>query len=688
MVKVTRAVLLALALWIAWSATFIFYASPDHVNVIVGEPSPRDIRSPRQVTYVSEIKTEEARAQAAARVPDLFTGPDVEIANQQLLAAHNLSEYITTIREDPFTDQEQKLERLSEIPSLSSGESVLPKILEMSEEDWNNVTAETWRVLDLTMRDEIRENQVSEARRQVPRLIRHTLSYDQQAVATLLVQGLVAPNSFYDAEATAAEREAAREAVEPVHWTIRQGESVLREGEIASELAMEKLQVLGLLKTDTDWQDVAGIVLFAFVIVAMLSYYVVRAMPSLLDRPRREVLLVLILISVGFARMVVPAHPLMPYLFPAATAAMLVALLIDVHMAIIVGAIAAVMVGFHAERAAEMTLYAFTGSVLGALLLWRMEQIASFFRSAVYIAIANVIIIVAFRLPAYPFDSGELVQLMMVGGINGVLSASLAFVAYAAIGRLFGIATSLQLLELARPTHPLFQRLLTGAPGTYHHSIVISNMAERAAEAIGADTLLARVGSYYHDIGKTVRPYFFAENQGDGENPHDKLDPKTSAEIIIGHTSDGLALARRHRLPDRICAFIPEHHGTTLVTYFYRRANQQAAEGEAVREEDYRYPGPRPQSKETAIVMLADSIEAWVRANRPSTQAEMERVIRQVINDRLISGQLDECDLTLRDLDEIRKAFASVLQGIFHPRIQYPEPVSRPNGRPAGELAK
>jgi hypothetical protein len=283
------------------------------------------------------------------------------------------------------------------------------------------------------------------------------------------------------------------------------------------------------------------------------------------------------------------------------------------------------------------------------------------------------------RLGSQNYDVVGLMQLMGAGGLNAVLACSLAFVAYSFIGRAFGIATSLQLLELARPNHPLFRQLLIKAPGTYHHSIVISNMAERAAEAIGADALLARVGSYYHDIGKTAHPYFYAENQSDMENPHQKLDPKTSAEIVIAHTTEGLALARKYRVPERVCDFIPEHHGTTLVTYFFRMASQES-DGD-VREEDFRYPGPRPQSKETAIVMLADSIEAWVRANRPATQAEMERVIRQVINDRLISGQMDECDLTLRDLDLIREAFTSVLQGIFHPRIQYPDRAARTAAR-------
>jgi len=242
------------------------------------------------------------------------------------------------------------------------------------------------------------------------------------------------------------------------------------------------------------------------------------------------------------------------------------------------------------------------------------------------------------------------------------------------VGRAFGITTSLQLLDLARPTHPLFRQLLLKAPGTYHHSIIVGNMAERAAELVGADPLLARVGAYYHDIGKTQRPYFYIENQAEGSNPHDRLDPKTSAQIIIGHVRDGVALAREYGLPERVQDIIAQHHGTTTAAFFYRTASKEAKEqgtGE-VNEDDFRYPGPRPDTREAAIVMLAD-VEAVVRSVRPASPAEMEDLIRQFIEEKLISGQLDRCHLTLRDLDHIREAFSGVLKSIFHPRIQYPE---------------
>jgi hypothetical protein len=231
-------------------------------------------------------------------------------------------------------------------------------------------------------------------------------------------------------------------------------------------------------------------------------------------------------------------------------------------------------------------------------------------------------------------------------------------------------------MELSRPTHPLYRQLLLKAPGTYHHTILVSNMVEEAANRIGADELLARVGSYYHDIGKTVRPYFFTENRVGDVNPHERLDPYTSARIIISHVSDGLELAEKYRIPSPIRAFIPEHHGTGLVLAFYRMAVQAAGDdSDSVDEQDFRYSGPKPQSRETAILMLADSSEARVRSAEPSTEEEMDRILRDTIKAKLDAGQLDECELTLRNLEQIREAFLDVLQGVFHPRVKYPDPV-------------
>ena len=266
--------------------------------------------------------------------------------------------------------------------------------------------------------------------------------------------------------------------------------------------------------------------------------------------------------------------------------------------------------------------------------------------------------------------------------LNGGLSAAIGLIGYFVLGNLFDITTPLQLVELSRPTHPLLRQLLLKAPGTYHHTILVSNMAERAAAAIGADALLVRVGAYYHDIGKTVRPYFFAENIMDVTSPHEKLDPLTSAQIIISHVKDGVELAQNHHLPDRIQDFIREHHGRSLVRYFYMQAVRQANPDEVVNEEDFRYPGPNPHSKEAAILLLADTCEAAVRAVRPASREELAALVNRLIDERTLSGELDSADLTFRELQMVQNIFLQVLQGVHHPRIVYPEPAKH---APPGE---
>lgn len=286
--------------------------------------------------------------------------------------------------------------------------------------------------------------------------------------------------------------------------------------------------------------------------------------------------------------------------------------------------------------------------------------------------IANLTVLAIFRLPVATVADQSLLELASAAVINGIFASSFTLVIFYLMGQVFGLTTSLQLLELSRPTQPLLRQLLLKAPGTYYHTLLVSNMAEEAANAIGADALLTRVGGYYHDIGKTVRPYFFIENNRDGINPHDRLDPYTSARIIISHVTDGIDLANRYRLPKTLIRFIREHHGTTRVEYFYHQASQEHDSPEMVDEALFRYSGPRPRTRETAILMLADSCEAIVRAMNPETPEEMIEVIKSVINRRLLSGQLAESPLTLSDLDMIASAFLRVLQGIHHPRVKYP----------------
>jgi putative nucleotidyltransferase with HDIG domain len=341
--------------------------------------------------------------------------------------------------------------------------------------------------------------------------------------------------------------------------------------------------------------------------------------------------------------------------------------------------------GYMAERSFHTALYLLLGSVIGILQVQRVERLNTFIWAAVSIASVNAAIVLIFGLSRWEMDLAGLLTLSGASVVNGGFSASLALAGFLLLGQAFDVLTPLQLLELARPDHPLLQQLLLRAPGTYHHSLLVSNMAEQAAQAIDADALLTRVGAYYHDVGKTVRPYFFVENQMEGMNVHDRLDPRTSAQIVISHVSDGLALAKKYHLPTAIAAFIPEHHGTAVQSYFYHQAKEQAQEGEHVPQEDYRYPGPAPRSKETAIVMLADGCEAAARASQIHDPDEIESLVQKIIRGRVAQGDLDESSLTLRDLARVRHVFVSFLQGIRHPRIDYPEPPATESEGPGVE---
>jgi hypothetical protein len=261
--------------------------------------------------------------------------------------------------------------------------------------------------------------------------------------------------------------------------------------------------------------------------------------------------------------------------------------------------------------------------------------------------------------------------MLLASATNGVMSGLLAAGCFVTMGVLFGVTTRVQLMELAQLNSPLLRRLQDEAPGTFHHSIIVGNLAERAADMIGADALLTRVGCYYHDIGKSLQPGMYVENQMGGENPHESMAPADSAEVIQQHVIGGIDLAQRNRLPARVQAFIPEHHGTRLVAYFYRLAAERDPN---VDDEAFRYPGPRPQSRETAIAMLADSTEAVVRASEDRSPGRIDAIVEEVIAERLQEGQLDECDLTMRDLRTIAASFKVTMRAVYHPRVAYPQP--------------
>jgi len=637
--------------------------------------APQDIRAPRSITYESAILQAREQEQAAATLKPIYTRPDPALARQQLDRVRQVLDYLGSVRADTLASSAQQRAWILAVPELDNlSLETLDSLLALSDESWDRVQLETLAVIDQAMRSEIREGYLESAREGVPALVSLDLSDEEAAVTIALVQHFLVPNSFLDPEATAEARTRAREGVGPVIRTFEANQIVVREGERVEALDIEVLDQLGLRQSQVKWTDFADAGLLAVLMTSMLCLYLARFQSDVLWNGQQLLLLVLLTsLSVLGAGLMVPGGLVLRYLAPLPALAMLASAALGPHAGVATAVFLGGVVGFVADNSLEMTIYTSLGGLVAALTLGRVERIGALFRAGAFVALVHVTVIVVFRLPQGLSQPGDLLVTGLCGIGNGGLAASLALGGLFLIGPLFDITTTMRLIELSRPDNPLLQRLLREAPATYHHSLMVANLAEQAAERIGADALLTRVGAYYHDVGKISRPYFFTENQAEGVNPHDQLDPQTSAEVIVDHVKEGLELARRYRLPRRVRAFIPEHHGTNWVSFFYHRAVEQAGDADLVDESDFRHRGPKPQSRETALVMLADSCEATVRSVRPTTVEDLAEVVNRSIDKRVKDGQLGECDLTLRDLQIIRETFISALKGSFHPRIKYPE---------------
>lgn len=672
---VFRGVLWGIAFSALLSLLLIFELTPvGRVELQVGQASPVDIRAPRQITFVSQTLTEKARNQAEQAVRDIYDPPDPKIGRQQTVRLRQILDFITSVRSDPYASTEEKTRALTSITDLTLTADLSALILSFSDAEWGAVAEEAEGVLDSIMREAIRPSDVNEMKARVSALVRLTLTEAQTQVVVALVQNLIKANAFLNVRETQNARLQARENVEPVTMTVEQGQAIVRQGDLVEPLDMEVLEALGLLRPEIKWQDVLGNALLAALTTALLGIYLAVRVPALWDDTRALLVTsALFLLFAAGARLMVPGHTVLPYLFPGAALGLIISTLFDMQAAVFASVLLSVLVGAIGGGNLELAVYVLAGSVVAILAVQRVERLSVFVFAGMLTALANWVVVLAFRLPGQRYDWVGLATLFGAGLLNGGVASMLALLGYFALGNLLDIPTTLRLMDLARPTHPLMRQLLLKAPGTYHHSILVSNLAEEAAERVGADPLLARVGAYYHDIGKTLRPYFFVDNQTDGENVHDRLDPETSAHIIVSHVKDGVDLARKYDLPKRIVDFIAEHHGTTLATYFYQRAQETASEGSPGPDPArFRYPGPKPRSKETAILMLADACEAAVRSLRPATGEEIGAIVRKLIVERMEDGQLDDSALTLRDLDEIQEAFTATLQGVFHPRIRYP----------------
>lgn len=624
---------------------------------------------------MSAILTERARQAAASNVSPVYSSPDTSIARRQLERLRSALAFINTVRADSFASQDQKIADLQSLQDIHLTVDQAKAILALNDLRWQAIQQEAIVVLEQAMRVSIREDRVNEIRHSLPTMVSLALSEDQVALVVELVEPFVVANSFYNEELTADARQKALQSVTPVTRTYQAGETIVQRGRVLKAEDIEALQALGLVKPQATLQVWSQNALIAFLMVTFLFFYI-RRKKSLTNDVRTLTIFSILFVSFLFTARLLPINSLFSYIFPYAAFGMVIAVLINSgDIAIITSICFGFLTAFGQPNALEILMYTIVSSLFGILTLGRARRIMAFILAGLTAGTSGALVLLILNQMNGTADIVALVSITGAVVVGGIASAGLAILLQFLFAQYLGLTTALHLMEISRPEHPLLRFLLTNAPGTYQHSLQVANLAEQAAERINADPLLTRVGALYHDIGKALNPAFFIENQMAGSvNPHNNLDPAVSAKIIINHVTDGLTLARKYRLPKRIQDFISEHHGTMIARYQYANAvNAVNGDESKVDIRQFQYPGPKPRSRETAILMLADGCEARVRAEQPKDENELRQVIKSVFDNRIASGQLDQTNLTLHDLTELMDAFTAILRGIYHPRIEYPK---------------
>lgn len=658
---------------------------PDSEELAVGRVATRDIAAPFRVenVYRTELERDRAARQAelAAIANDAFYVINPAAAEQAEARVEAIFARIRETRSElagiPELSLDQRLaigDRLGAELQAERGLAVPPESLQaalaLTDDELEAAEAAAVEIAtDVMARERVTSETIGLVQ---TRAVERVGSVDLPAGARLVVSGVVRsviqPNLVLDTARVEEARAAARAAVEPVY--VEQGQIIVRWGDVIDQEQMSILAELGILRPRTDFRAVIGLILTVGLLMALLGVYLYQHGQEILQNERLLGLLALmIVLIVGLAKLTsLVDFPGLGYLVPVGLATMLIATLVNSHLAIVASIFLSVLTGIMWEdQGFKVAVAALVSGISGVFSVSRISQRSELTRAGLIVGATVLVTMLALGLVS---SDVLVIRYSFLGLFNGILSAVGAIGLLPYLETVFGITSSIRLLELSNPNHPLLRKLLLEAPGTYHHSMMVGNLGEAAAEAVGADPLLTRVGSQYHDIGKTKRPYFFVENQFSGVNPHDKISPTLSTLIITSHVKDGVEMARQHKLPKVLVDFIREHHGTDLVKYFYHRAKES---GQDVSEDDFRYPGPKPQSKETAIVMLADSVEAAVRSMPKPTPGRIEGLVRKIIKERLADGQLDESNITLRDLDLIADAFVKVLTGMYHHRVEYPD---------------
>ncbi len=641
----------------------------------VGDVATMDILAPYSLKYESAVLTDRLKQQAANTVTPIYLPADPSIGRYQIERLRVALNFITTVRDDAFSTEVQKLADLTAINDFILADDVNREILKLSDTSWTKISDQTTTVLEQIMRNTIRQDEAAQYIRSLPSLVDYSLSQDQTDIVVELVSPYIIANSLFSEVQTNALREQARAAIEPVIKSYVQGETLISRGQIIRDEHWEALSAYQLVEPENVLKTFISAATLVLILASFTGYYFSRQQTKFLARPKSLITVAVLLVAFLFlARFISYNRTILPYIFPVAAFGLSIALVFSLEAGIVFSLILGVLTAFGAPSGLSLSFYYIIPTIIGILTLSKAHRISSFLKAGFAVGISGAAIILVYRLTDSVTDWVGILTLCITAMAYGIAATALTLLLQYLLSAILQITTPLQLMEMSRPDHPLLQFILREAPGTYQHSLQVSNLAEQGAEKINANVLLVRVGALFHDCGKAPNAQFFIENQPPEQiDSHDDLDPADSAAIIIQHVTKGMELAKKHRIPPQISCFITEHHGTMLTRYQYSKAVKAAAKPEDVDIEQFRYPGPKPQSKETALLMLADGTEARARAERPKNDEELRELIKRVFDYYKNEGQLDETNLTMYDLSLVAESYYRTLRGTYHPRIMYPD---------------
>ncbi|MFA9558776.1 HD family phosphohydrolase [Evansella sp. AB-rgal1] len=692
---------------------------PETLEVEPGSISDQDIRSP--ITIEHKTETERLKQLAYESIGPIYTKKTQYVENQiarineifqtirqvqrevserideiealeaelELIAEEDVVD--SSITEEDIPNEitlEEQVERVRSIIARQTREEIsdetLITLLQASPENLEAAQETTASAIYDAMNEEINMDRTEEAKNEAERKVVNSAVDSSlfRSMIELVRFGIVA-NYMLDDAATEEARNNAVDAVDPV--MIREGQLLVEEGQMVTSETYNQLALVGLLDDHSNVYPFVGLAIIVILLISMLAYYLGDAKTSLQTNNTHLLMYVVIytltlviLKLISFAQ--ISEVTGVTYIVPVAMGTMLITILLHSRVALFTAMIFSIVASviFNGQSSGILDyshgIYVFFSSVAGVFFLSRSNKVFRILQAGLFVGALNVLVIIAILLlRSGQFGWMEISFNLGFGFLSGFIAAVLTLGLLPFLEAAFGVLSTTKLIELSNPNHPLLRKILLEAPGTYHHSVFVANLAEGACEAVGANGLLARVGAYYHDLGKTKRPHFFIENQMKIDNPHDKISPQLSKTIIIAHPYDGVDMLKEYKMPREIIGIAEQHHGTTLLKYFYFKAMQNGEK--EIPEEEFRYPGPKAQSREAAIVGIADCVEAAVRSMNKPSSAKIEALVKKIITDRLEDGQFDECDLTLKELNKIAKSICETLQGTFHSRIEYPDEV-------------